>query len=135
MTGRLPCKISVRLISVLIVMAFAPGLSLAGNGPMVEKNINELDRINNEAVRQIPDLPRNGSVDLKANVKMEGDKAKVEILEKNVYTGHDVTGENIGEQKSGGQKHSSAPVRDEKILFHPGNSLTPDSEDEANHDR
>ncbi len=118
-----------------MVMIFPPGLSLAGNGPMVEKNIGELDRINKQAVGQIPDLPENGAVDLKANVKMEGDKANVKILEKSVHTGPDITGKTVEQQESGEQKNVSAPVSEEKIEYRSGNALSPDGGNERNHDR
>ncbi len=135
MNGKPTTRNGICLICAMIVVAFPAALAMAGNERMVEKNIGDLDRINKEAVGQIPDLPRDGSVDLKANVKMEGDKAKVEILEKNVHHGKGVTRENIGPQESDEQKQVSAPVREENIIYRSGNSLMPDSEDEANHDR
>jgi hypothetical protein len=58
--------------------------SIAGNLPMVEKQVKELDDLNKEAVGQIQDLPSSGKVAIKAHVTLTDDKPRIEILEKNV---------------------------------------------------
>lgn len=45
-----------------------PALSSAGNREMIEDTVQELDELNKQAVSQIPDLPKDGKVYMKANV-------------------------------------------------------------------
>ncbi len=54
-----------------------------GNKKMVEQQVEELDRLNRSVVRQIPDLPKNGKVKIKAQVAPDG---KAKILESEVVT-------------------------------------------------
>ena len=57
------------------------GAVWGGNRKMIEQRVEELDRINREVVQQVPDLPRDGRVHVRAKVKPD---AKVEILESEV---------------------------------------------------
>lgn len=58
----------------------------AGNQDMVEKNVEELDELNKAAVRQIPDLPKNGKVELEADVSYKGGKPIFDIYYKKITT-------------------------------------------------
>ncbi len=74
------------MISVFILLAvFVAGsytFSWAGNKQMVEKTVEELDELNKEAVQQIPDLPKDGKVDMKARVTYEKKKPVFDIYYK-----------------------------------------------------
>ncbi len=43
-------------------------LSWAGNKEMVEEQVKELDELNKQVIRKIPDIPKNGHIDVKAKV-------------------------------------------------------------------
>ncbi len=61
----------------------------AGNLEMVEESVKELDELNKKAVQQIPDLPENGTVDLKANVFYKDDSPVIDVYEKTITTEKD----------------------------------------------
>lgn len=48
---------------------------------MVDERIQEMDDLNKQMVRQIPDLPRDGKVDVKAKVSSESGKINFEIYQ------------------------------------------------------
>ena len=48
------------------------GPAWAGNREMVEQRIQELDRLNQRVVRQLPDLPRDGQVSIQSRVLPDG---------------------------------------------------------------
>lgn len=52
---------------------------------MVEQRTKELDELNKQAVQQIPDLPKDGTVDLKANAKYREGKIQFDIYHQKVY--------------------------------------------------
>ena len=58
----------------------------AGNLEMVEKQVEKLDQLNKEIVGSIPELPRKGSVRIKAKVYPYDHTIKYDILEKGVIT-------------------------------------------------
>jgi hypothetical protein len=60
-------------------------VSWAGNKAMVEQRTKELDELNKEAVQQIPDLPKDGTVELKAKVKLRKGKTQFDIYHQKVY--------------------------------------------------
>lgn len=74
------------MISIFILLAvFVAGsytFSWAGNKQMVEKTVEELDDLNKQAVQQIPDLPKDGTVDMKARVTYEKKKPVFDIYYK-----------------------------------------------------
>ena len=78
--------VNIRMVSIFILLAvFITGsytFSWAGNKKMVEKTVEELDDLNKQAVQQIPDLPENGKVDMKARVKYEKKKPVFDIYYK-----------------------------------------------------
>ena len=78
--------INTRTVSCFILLAFFVAgtvtFSWAGNKKMVEKTVEELDDLNKEAVKQIPDLPKDGKVDMKARVTYEKKKPVFDIYYK-----------------------------------------------------
>ena len=46
---------------------------------MVEKNIGTLDRINKEAVKQLPDIPKNGRIELEAEGTQYDDIIQIKV--------------------------------------------------------
>lgn len=56
-----------------------PGPGNCGNLEAVEKSAEELEAVNRDALSQLPSLPRNGTVDLKAYVTVEGSKSSIRI--------------------------------------------------------
>jgi hypothetical protein len=62
----------VRTICIILTGVFLisgmTSFSWAGNKEMVEDAVQDLDELNKQAVSQIPDIPKDGKVYLKANV-------------------------------------------------------------------
>lgn len=56
----------------------------AGNSEMVEKSVAELEQLNREALRQIPDIPKQGKIAYKAKVKTQKGKQVVTVEEKTI---------------------------------------------------
>jgi hypothetical protein len=74
------------VVRALLVAAFCGLLPLLNAGPgccgnleAVEKSAEELETLNRAALSQLPGLPRNGSVDLKAYITVEGGKSSIRI--------------------------------------------------------
>jgi hypothetical protein len=76
-------KTAVRALLVSFLCWLFPLLhavpGCCGNLEAVEKSAEELETINKAALSQLPGLPRNGSVDLKAYVTVEGGKSSIRI--------------------------------------------------------
>lgn len=64
------CRVLLAIILFFVVCLFTP--AFAGNKKMVDKRTVEMDGQNKQMVRQIPNLPKNGTVDAKARVVNEG---------------------------------------------------------------
>ncbi|UFS70731.1 hypothetical protein LPW11_00740 [Geomonas sp. RF6] len=76
-TGRSALLVAfVTLASLLL-----PLHGRCGNLEMVEKNVEELESLNKEAVGMVEGGPRDGTIDLKAYVTVEGEKRKIRIDE------------------------------------------------------
>lgn len=58
--------------------------AIAGNKEMVKETVQELDELNIQAVEQIPDLPKDGTVNLKADVTYENGAPIFDIYEEHV---------------------------------------------------
>lgn len=56
--------------AALLLLAAPP--AWGGNRALIERRIQELDRVNRAVVRQLPDLPRDGRVTLRARVPAAG---------------------------------------------------------------
>ncbi len=77
----------MRLTSLIILcfcMAIPASSAYGGNREMVEKEIKELDELNKQAVQQLPDIPQNGTIDLKAKVIQQDGKPKIDVIEHRV---------------------------------------------------
>lgn len=68
-------------------------VSWAGNKAMVEERTRELDELNKQAVEQIPNLPQDGTVELKAKVKHREGKIHFDIYHQKVYDEKENTAE------------------------------------------
>ena len=77
-------KIIVFAILILGGVLYCNSLSRAGNKQMVEQNVAELDELNKQAVRQIPDLPESGQVKIKADVTYEKESPVFDIRYKEI---------------------------------------------------
>ncbi len=92
----------VFLTGLFLTCSYA--LSLAGNKEMVEETVQELDDLNKQAVQQIPDLPEDGSVDMKANVTYEKKKPVFDIYYKQTTEKEGKINFNNNGQKTPSQK-------------------------------
>lgn len=90
------------LLGLFLTCSYA--LSLAGNKEMVEQTVQELDDLNKQAVQQIPDLPEDGSVDMKANVTYEKKKPVFDIYYKQTTEKDGAINFNNNRQKTPSQK-------------------------------
>ncbi len=63
--------------------------AMAGNLEMVEENVQELKELNEKAVKQIPNLPETGTVDLKAKVFYNDGSPVIDIYKKKITTEKD----------------------------------------------
>lgn len=61
------------LIAIFLILAFYSQV-LAGNLSLIEKRLTELDKLNREAVQELGDIPKDGSIHYKANVYPQGTK-------------------------------------------------------------
>ncbi len=81
----LSSKSSFLLFSAGTMLLYMLGNTvMAGNLEMVEESVRELEELNEKAVQQIPDLPENGTVDLKAKVFYEDGISVVDIYDKKI---------------------------------------------------
>lgn len=112
-----------------ILMLLSLGVSLlfratgvCGNLPMVEKSAGELEELNREAVRQLVGVPRDGSVDLKAYVIMDGGTAQIRIDDAKIRRegGSPQSGKEKPAAQAGG--NVCVPTRDGRIEYTEENS-------------
>lgn len=68
--------LTVSMAGLLIYPVFS---AYAGNSKMVEKSVETLDKINKEAVRQIPDMPADGRIELKAEGTHYDGKTRIRV--------------------------------------------------------
>ena len=61
----------VTILAAAVFLA-AAGIAWGGNREMIERRIEELDRLNRSVVQQVPDLPRDGQVHIRAQVEPDG---------------------------------------------------------------
>ena len=64
------CRVGLAIILFFVVCLLTS--AFAGNKKLVDKRTVEMDGQNKQMVRQIPNLPKNGTVDAKARVVNEG---------------------------------------------------------------
>jgi hypothetical protein len=64
-------------LAALILPAFD---ALAGNQPMIERRIQELDRQNRQVVGSLPEIPASGRLAVKGRIGGLAEKGRIEIL-------------------------------------------------------
>ena len=76
--------INLPVIMCVFALVLIDSLSWAGNEEIIEEQIQKLDALNKEAVEQVPGIPENGKINLKAHViQMEG-AVDITILQKKI---------------------------------------------------
>jgi len=105
-------------------------VSWAGNKAMVEERTKELDELNKQAVQQIPDLPKDGTVELKANVKHREGKIQFDIYHQKVYDEEEkiVELDNGNSPDSGTVKEGIVDINNKKDTSKEGEKLENDPE-------
>ncbi len=80
-------KIGVQwIIFVVVIFICFASSTRAGNKAMVEQNTKELDKINKQAVGQLTDLPKNGTVQIKAKAKYKEGVIQFDVYDKKVVS-------------------------------------------------
>jgi hypothetical protein len=80
-------KISVQwIIFVVVIFICFASSTRAGNKAMVEQNTKELDKINKQAVGHISDLPKDGTVKIKAKAKYKEGVIQFDVYDKKVVS-------------------------------------------------
>lgn len=74
-------KIVIFIMVVFLLSAFSP-VAPAGNKDMVEKRVDELDKLNKEAVNQIAGRPGNGIINIKVRAIPGKDGYRFEPIDK-----------------------------------------------------
>lgn len=115
-----PLKVSFYGLLLFLVL-LAPAC-WAGNNEMVNKKVEELDKINKEALSQINDIPSQGKIDFKANVSVRDGKQLIEIIEKNIALRPEGTKTN---EPAGGIIERDIDLIPEKIPLGTGNNKPP----------
>lgn len=65
---------SAWLVAVVLILGFPGAGPWAGNEKIIEERTRELEDLNKQAVEQIPDIPEDGKIDIKADgVYREGE--------------------------------------------------------------
>ena len=59
--------------------------AFSGNKEMVEKNVRELDSLNQEVMQQIPELPGNANVHVKARIKQTETENQIDIFHTEIF--------------------------------------------------
>ncbi len=59
---------------------------MAGNEKMVEDAVQELDKLNKQAVNQLPEHPKDGKIDLKAGVTYQDGSPIFDIFEQHTIS-------------------------------------------------
>jgi hypothetical protein len=80
------CKrMKISFFFIVIFICFA-SLTRAGNRAMVEQGTKELDEINKQALGQISDLPKDGTVKIKAKAKYKEGVIQFDVYDKKVVS-------------------------------------------------
>lgn len=75
-------KKAITFITGLFFVITASSLLLAGNREMVENRVDELDKLNREAVSRIAGQPESGTINIKVRVIPEKDGYRFEAIDK-----------------------------------------------------
>lgn len=77
----------------------------AGNKKIIGKRVQELDAINKHIVKQVPGIPKDGKIDIKANVYPDKDTVQFESYQINItpnkkgYESNDTKNNIMGSEK------------------------------------
>jgi hypothetical protein len=83
--GCLLQTLSPRNVSLCAVGLLASLLAYGDSQKMAEKRTTELIELNEQAVKKVPNLPQDGAVELKANVRQKTDDTyDIEIVESKI---------------------------------------------------
>ncbi|MFH2063998.1 MAG: hypothetical protein ABIK15_02215 [Pseudomonadota bacterium] len=69
---------------VLIALIISVSSVWAGNRAMVEQRTKELDETNKQVVGQLPDLPKNGTVNIKAKASYKEGSIQFDVYDKKI---------------------------------------------------
>ena len=108
-------------IKVLTIYAFStenwerPVSEVRGLMSILERVIDrELDELNQQAVKQVPNLPENGRVDLKAKGTYSGDEINFEVIDYRIESGDEPPGADRTDDES---VERATPVKNKPIDF------------------
>ena len=78
------------LTNTVFLIAFflmTTGLPVAhsGNKKMIEKQVRELDILSGEVLKEIPDLPADGKIRVKAKITYPKGNKRIDILESEIF--------------------------------------------------
>ncbi len=106
-------------------------VSWAGNKIMVEQRTKELDELNKQAVQQIPDLPKDGTVELKAKAEHREGKIQFDIYHQKVYDEEEKIAEldNANSPDDGTVKEGIVDINNKKDTSKEGEKSENDPED------
>ncbi len=68
----------------ILALAVTCPLSWAGNEDIIEERIEELDALNKEVIEQVPGVPENGKINLKAGIIQKEGTVDFTILQKEI---------------------------------------------------
>ena len=99
---------------------------------MVEQRTKELDELNKQAVQQVPNLPKDGVVDLKARAKYKEGKVEFDIYHQKVYDEEEKIAEldNVSSHDNGNVKEGTVNINNKKDTSKEGEKLENDPEDD-----
>lgn len=83
---------------------------------MVEKSVDELENINKKAVESLPNIPKDGVVDIEANVKEDKAGHSVEVIKHSVSEIKNKNSAVVKSQKNGiSRKSEPTQIKEEKV--------------------
>lgn len=92
-------KTGIKAVFCILCSAFSSVLfcsaAPAGNRELVEDRVQELDELNKQAVRQVPDMPKDGRIEIKAKAIPQKEGFTFEIYEKKITPATPVKEETI----------------------------------------
>lgn len=103
------------VVCLVIAVGSVPR-SLAGNKKMVEERVRELDEMNKQVVRQIPDLPKDGTIYLKGKASYKEGEIRFDATDKQIVTPDGAVHQSVGgEADPDAAVERSADVEDSNI--------------------
>jgi hypothetical protein len=72
------------VIKCVFALVITCSLTWAGNEEVIEERIEELDALNKEVIKQVPGVPENGKINLKAGIIQKDGTVDLTILQKEI---------------------------------------------------